>query len=188
MPTAQSFTGVILAGGASRRMGQDKANLTASNGQSMLTLMEHLLLEAGACNVVVLGRPGVSGGRADRRPYAGPVVAISDYLATQNIGSGHLIVPVDMPGLTCTLLRSLVQQDTWACYEGNNMPFFAVVDAVTPENSNRIGDLLHSRHAVYLPVPAGSDTAFANLNRPEEFARWELQHNQPVTIRMSAHA
>lgn len=73
-----AFTGVVLAGGASRRMGQDKA-LVPVGGRPMARIVADVLAGAGAAEVVVVGgdRSGLArlglDVRPDRWPGEGPL-------------------------------------------------------------------------------------------------------------------
>lgn len=171
-----SFTGVILAGGASRRMGQDKARLRAQSGEPLLDIMKHLLLAAGATKVVILGRPDEAGGIADKQVFAGPVRAIADYLNIQVPGSRHVVVPIDMPNLVVPMLQMLAAEDNWANFTNHYMPFLATAGAVVPDNIHRIGDLLAYFEAVELAVPVCQESAFLNLNHPHEFTQWRQKY------------
>ncbi len=178
----KGFTGVILAGGASRRMGTDKAALKTSNGEALLTVIKNRLQKAGAQKIVILGRPDEVGGIADKRPFAGPVQAIKDYLEGQTQGSQHLVVPVDMPGLTSQLLQSLALANSWANFEEQRMPFMAIACATTPSHITRIGGLLKHHKAVTLPIPRGQNQAFINLNHPQDFSEWRTKHQLPPDV------
>lgn len=167
-----SFTGVILAGGASRRMGTDKAKLTAQNGEPLLDIMKHLLVAAGAKNIIILGCPEEVGGIADKRSFAGPASAVIDYLAKRPSGSRHLVIPIDMPNLTTSLLRALTRSHSWAMYSGYNLPFLAIAGEATPTHLTRIKDLLSFHQANELTVNPRQEAAFLNLNHPKEYSRW----------------
>lgn len=169
------FTGVILAGGASRRMGVDKATLTV-NHMPLLMLMKQKLFEAGAQKIAVLGKENMVGGVPDKSPGAGPVCAIMDYLENQPYGSRHLIVPVDMPALRPNDLALLATEPYWACFKGYNLPFLAIADAIDLMPPRRIQDLLFIKMARRLGLPKGSETSFLNLNRPAEFAAYTNQN------------
>jgi len=185
--TPTEFTGVILAGGASRRMGTDKAQLTDQNGDPFLDIMRRILLTTGAHNVVILGRSSVKGGVADNCSFAGPVQAITDYLENCPSGSKHLIVPLDMPNLTATLLHTLITSGPWAHFIGYNMPFAVTAGASIPNDVSRVKDLLASQHATKLKVPSGQEGAFVNLNYPQEFIRWQGQCSSGEYQAITAH-
>jgi len=168
------FTGVILAGGASRRMGTDKGKLRLG-GKTMLAVMREKLLDAGAKNIVVLGRADEDGGIADRHPGCGPVNAALHYLDTQRVGSKHLFVPVDMPALDRGLLRLLGSQNYWAQLGTYNLPFLAIADGIKLSVPKRLYDLLMIKMARRLPVPQASQNDFLNLNRPRDYAEYAAQ-------------
>ncbi|WP_436795953.1 molybdenum cofactor guanylyltransferase [Actinospongicola halichondriae] len=78
MSATSAFDGAVLCGGASRRMGSDKALVTV-DGVAMACRVAHALQEAGAGNVVAVGGDHVALGElgldlvADRWPGEGPL-------------------------------------------------------------------------------------------------------------------
>src|ERR1700712_1952350 len=87
--------GLILAGGLSSRMGEDKA-LMQIHGLSMLDHTARVLRDMGADLVAVSGsRPG---GIPDHWPVAGPVGGMAS-AARVLPDADLLVVPVDMPRL-----------------------------------------------------------------------------------------
>ena len=76
-----AFSGVILAGGASRRMGTDKAFIEV-DGRALVDRLAKALTEAGANEVFVVGGDAIRIGRlglegvADRWPGEGPLGAV----------------------------------------------------------------------------------------------------------------
>jgi molybdopterin-guanine dinucleotide biosynthesis protein A len=102
-------TGVILAGGASRRMGgKDKALLPLSGGRRMIDAVHDVL--AGTCARVI-----VSGGAdllpdtttvADARAGAGPLGGIEAVLAS-GLDEQYLFCPCDLPRLDAATVRRL---------------------------------------------------------------------------------
>jgi molybdopterin-guanine dinucleotide biosynthesis protein A len=102
---------LLLTGGASRRMGRDKASLPAGDGRT-LAARTAALLAAVAAPVLEVG-PGRSGATAvaDIWPAAGPLAAVaSGVVALRATGweGGALVVATDLPGLDEALLRWLV--------------------------------------------------------------------------------
>lgn len=174
----QRFTGIILAGGASRRMGYDKAQMRIGD-KPMLDLMTEQLQACGAETVEVLGRAGGMHHIPDRFPLAGPAVALQDYLSSAKPGSRHLVVPVDMPGLHSASLRTLLRQPGWAYYEGHMLPMLAIAEGRKQTPVHRLKDLLRQNEALELPPPSADLGFFMNLNTPEDLAQWRRHAPQP---------
>ncbi len=98
--------GVVLAGGLSSRMGQDKAQLQRNNG-NMLDFSQQLLKESGIQNIVISGD---SHQVPDLIEKAGPVGGIYSVLAhysTLAKPKSLLILPVDLPLMTASALKQL---------------------------------------------------------------------------------
>lgn len=110
MAKALTLFGVILAGGRSSRMGQDKALLTVNN-ETMLSRTQQLLHSLGAKEVLVArNEPGCLN---DIYPGGGPMAGIhSALVATKpkknKVPVALLIVPIDMPLLDNNLLAELI--------------------------------------------------------------------------------
>ncbi|WP_417458979.1 molybdenum cofactor guanylyltransferase [Kordiimonas sp.] len=155
--------GVILAGGASRRMGHDKATLPWGNS-TLLDHMRALLFKAGVDRVVILGKPDVEDGVADETPFAGPVPALLSYLRAAGAGQRHVVVPIDMPYLSPALLAPLASVTHWTRYDGYVFPFTAIGGEIVSGSGPRLRDLLSANKATLLTVPAFADRAFRNLN------------------------
>ncbi|HBQ16925.1 MAG TPA: molybdenum cofactor guanylyltransferase, partial [Myxococcales bacterium] len=76
---ATSLVGIVLAGGRSTRMGEDKAGLVYG-GQTLLDHARALLEAAGCSSIYVSGRPDEPDGLEDTNPGGGPAHAIIDML------------------------------------------------------------------------------------------------------------
>lgn len=170
------FTGVILAGGRSSRMGKDKAQLPIANTTTMLEHMRKLLLTSGAEKTVVLGKPFEIDGIPDNAPLSGPVKAIADYLNSQKTGSKHIVVPVDMPGLKPELLSFLSVQDGWAQFTDQTFPFLATAKPELRITTDRLRSLLKEMNCERIPAPVCEgrqrDSSFINLNCPQDIGLW----------------
>ncbi|XOV79889.1 MAG: molybdenum cofactor guanylyltransferase [Aestuariibacter sp.] len=121
-----AFIGVVLSGGQSKRMGQDKAQLSAL-GKTMLNRTREVLLQAGAVEVVVSRNAGMTGEIADIYPACGPlsgIHAVCSQLPNQNL----LFVPVDLPLLSKTELQRLAkagsENQCLTRFTGHNLPLF----------------------------------------------------------------
>lgn len=104
--------GLLLTGGASRRMGRDKASIVLADGRTCAQTVAARLAEV-ADPVLEVG-PGTSGLTAvpDDRPGAGPLVALATGWATL-VGAGHmgpvLVLACDLPRVTVALLELLAR-------------------------------------------------------------------------------
>jgi len=137
--SSSTVSGIILAGGQSRRMGRDKA-LIDFQGQPIITRVMAALRELTNDIVVVSNRSDVYGPLgdpwgarvvADFDPPCGPLGGIAAGLQAMD-SELAIVVACDMPFLDVMLLRWLIDQA-----DGN--------DAVVP----RTGDEYEPLHAVY---------------------------------------
>ena len=110
-----AFTGVVLAGGRSTRMGRDKALLTLPNGRTLLEQAVATLRELGATEILVsigsdktYGLPGtreLPDVQADCGPLGGLHACLS--AAKEQL---CVVLAVDLPAMTPEYLRGLVSQ------------------------------------------------------------------------------
>lgn len=105
-------TGAVLCGGASSRMGRDKATLDL-RGRPMIQWVVDAMKEAGAKTVVALGdRPDLQlPVLADSEPGGGPLGAIIG--ALEQYGT-LLVCPCDVPMVSSQLLRKIISTATAA--------------------------------------------------------------------------
>lgn len=181
---ARYWTGVVLAGGRSSRMGCDKSQLQW-RGRTLLEHMRALLLEAGAARVVVSGSAD-GGGDAmhevvlDRESGRGPVAGLASVAAAHADGV-LLVVPVDMPMLAPALLSALADADSARCsvFADFVLPMRLLLDresrAVLAEleaSSGKGRSLrdLQARMGGTLRLPVMGDAgAFSNCNTPDQW-------------------
>ncbi len=102
------MAGVLLTGGASRRMGTDKARLVV-NGETLAARSARVL--ASACDPVVEVGPGVSGLPAVREEPAGagPLVALLAGVGALGEPRSVILLACDLPYVSAELLRLLVE-------------------------------------------------------------------------------
>lgn len=180
--------GVILAGGRSRRMSEDKA-LLKINGISLLQrqfqLLENLL---GKGNVFVSGDrsefPHIVDLETDIGPLGG-LISVCRYFFHQNRSQWLLVVPVDMPFLTEQGLSRLIQRSGRGAigkFKGQQLPFIVRDIDTVLEAANRlrgdcaVSDVKHqgSLGKLFLGVDvdeisAESEMFFTNINTPEDW-------------------
>ena len=106
-----SRSGFVLAGGKSSRMGRDKA-LLPFRGRTLVEAVAEAVAEA-AGRVTLIGDPKRYAGLnlpvvADRYPGCGPLAGIHCALALDQ-ADWNLVVACDMPELTPSFLRSLLE-------------------------------------------------------------------------------
>lgn len=108
--TEQVFTGIILAGGQSSRMGKDKGLITwkgktlIENALSILApLCENILISANNDHFDFLGYPVVR----DITPGCGPIGGIFSAL-TRSETLHNLVIPSDTPLITPEIYRFLI--------------------------------------------------------------------------------
>lgn len=126
--------GVVLTGGLSSRMGEDKAKLMR-NCTNMLDFSKSLLLDIGLSNVVVSGGFQQTNNRqqvTDIVEKAGPVGGIYSVIKTHK-PQAILVLPVDLPLMTShalTKLKQVGELSGKACfYQDHNIPLYLPVNA-----------------------------------------------------------
>lgn len=171
------IVGLVLAGGLSSRMGQDKAMLRI-DGRTLLERTLAALRAAGAEHVAISGDR--AGGIPDRWPAAGPIGGIAS--AAEGLPDGEwLVVPVDMPRLGNEVLMPLLQERTKAAtrWEHHPLPMRLTMNAATrdvlaglmtrPGPECSVSALQARLGATTLPLD-GIDTRWlVNCNTPDEW-------------------
>jgi molybdenum cofactor guanylyltransferase len=183
-------SGFVLAGGASKRMGQNKALLPYRG----TTLVEHVaktVLDAVG-SVTLIGDPELLGHLGltvlpDELPGCGPASGIYTALrATET--DWNLVVACDMPSVSGDILRELLQRSQTALRNcvaaagayGQPEPLCAAyhrrclpaVERAIRDKRLRMRDLIKEFGAVWMPVDA---SALANVNTPAEWAEFEAK-------------
>ena len=112
------FSGAVLAGGRSTRMGKDKAFLEV-DGEPLLARQLRLLDQAGASELLISGREGVDysafGVKViyDALPGVGPLAGLVSALQSASFPL-VLVLAVDLPAMTLAMLSMILG----ACTEG----------------------------------------------------------------------
>lgn len=184
----------IMAGGAGRRMGRDKA-LLELDGKTLLERIAGTALETGR-SVVVIGRERPPGWDRDDIlfipddvPGAGPLAAIATALR-------HLVVPVlalacDLPLMTTSAIRWLLDEAPRAheadgivvLNNGRPEPLFSVyfpsalphAEMLLASNRRALRDLLASGTFPTVDAPPEIIAALVNVNTPEEWGEVRSQ-------------
>jgi molybdenum cofactor guanylyltransferase len=193
-PRSDDLTGLVLAGGASQRMGRDKALLELNNRPLIAIVVERM---AEVCGEVMI----VS---SDRRPYAGfGVPVVEDRFRDVGVLGGlhagleaasfelTLAVGCDMPSLNPDLLRAFAEwaegfdvallrcgeqvEPLHAAYRRTCLP---AIEAVIRAGKRRVVSFFSRVTVRYVtledvaPIDPHLDS-FRNVNTPEEWeATW----------------
>ncbi len=186
--TAIDVTGVILAGGKSRRMGSDKAGMTI-DGQSLFERVSQALGQ-------VCAQRQIAGERPDLATQELP--AFADSFPGSSLGGLHnalvnsqtewvLVLPCDLAYPSAQLLQCLLArregvqaviprtrhgaEPLIGCYRRDILP---LVEEQIELNNLRMTDLIDRLQLRYLDeqdLPTGWRRALTNLNRPQDLER-----------------
>jgi molybdopterin-guanine dinucleotide biosynthesis protein A len=171
---ASGCVGIVLAGGRSRRMGQDKAMLPFGTS----TLLKHQLTTlAVLCDRVVVSGdyPGYDC-VGDLFPDRGPLGGMHA-IAKRFNQEALLFLPVDMPAMIPEVLTKLMTQSNPCHFDGQPLPcFFPIADDVAKSieslwESDSLKKSVHDLHAFlssrHMPSPA--QNPFENINTLEHW-------------------
>jgi len=163
-----NIAAIVLAGGRSSRMGQNKAFLKY-HGVSMLDHTISLLKKLGLNDIYVSGN--VEGYRCipDEISYQGPAKAIVHIIKKLHDYSGVLFVPVDMPLLEIEVLERLIKHKNGAYYKDWPLPAF-VTTLSDVEDISSVHNLLVRNKVEAIPLLEKHKKYFVNINTPKE---WE---------------
>lgn len=191
--------GVVLAGGLSSRMGQDKAKLQR-NSTDMLGFSKQLLTDSGVNNIVVSGNDYDI---PDKINESGPVGGIYSVLSRFPQAKSLLILPVDLPFMTAKTLTDLRLKGELSqkasYFEGHNIPLYLPNNAyveiflakefannsilntkqfsgkIAKKNGPSIKALL--QHIPHQAIQCGDNKALFNTNTPEQWQQAKSQFN-----------
>ncbi len=176
--------GLVLAGGRSSRMGQDKARL-CWHGQPLYRHIISLLTQAGVDHVLLSGS-GFAKELTDRAviclddvfPGRGPLGGIHAAVGYLNDNDRLLAIPVDMPLMPVGAIKTLARQQQTCSFSGFNLP---VLLHVTKESRQVINRLVNSddrkNYALWRllqqlgsqSLPTTMADYFVNANTPEQW-------------------
>ncbi|PAY15322.1 hypothetical protein CKO51_32455 [Rhodopirellula sp. SM50] len=184
---APNLLGVVLCGGASKRMGRDKAALTTHQGHSFL---EHACRRLQAhCQVVCVSSSSERDTDVQRIPDPpdshGPISGIHASLsfARDHGFDACVFTPVDTPSITSTDLQTLIDvfanhRDQVVCAVSDQTPdhiepliaiypvtLFDVIDQSIDDGQYSPRRLLRSLPIITVPLSAAS---CRNINTPSD--------------------
>ena len=180
--------GIVLAGGLSSRMGQDKALLPTEDGNLLQRTTR--LLQRCCDEVWISGRhmDGVHG-VLDRYPQRGPVAAIhaicEHALLNDSETFSLIFVPVDLPHLNQSAIECLINEPRPLCHFAQHpLPakvalvaevFAAAQDVLTSASENASVNALWRRLGAHvLPLTESVASQLVNVNTPEQWAKSQL--------------
>jgi molybdenum cofactor guanylyltransferase len=173
------IAGLILAGGASRRMGRDKAKLV-SGGKTLVERMAAILQKAGCAPVQISGQSGIK----DVYPGMGPLAGMHAAVLAIKEAKAIIIVPVDMPELSHKCLQKLSDTAGEAVFfEGQSLPLkLACTDQIlerlerilrSPGADLSIRNFVRGLKATVLDASEVKAQELTNLNTLADVKNWE---------------
>ena len=181
--------GLVLAGGQSSRMGQDKSRLIWQ-GEPLYQHMISRLTKAGIRQVLLSGH-GFSvrafpvdsfsvKSVSDIFPGRGPLSGIHAAVDSLSDGDRLLAVPVDMPLLPVEAIRMLSEQHQLCHFDGYNLPvMIPVTDDVRQVLAKQVQSQNPKDYALWrlyqaldgqsIALPPSMVEAFCNVNTPNEW-------------------
>ena len=191
-----AFVVLILAGGRSQRMGQDKSALQRPDGMTQLDYLIRLAKALNADRILVNhAHPAVTEPVSvirDRFTDKGPLAGI--HAATTELQNGDrlLVLPCDMPALTTSSLQPLLNAPACACFEHYPLPCVLTISTAltslleallnNEESDLSVKHLLSSVNASNLRPE--SEPSLINTNTPTQwqaFCRQESLKTAPQT-------
>lgn len=169
------FGAIILTGGASRRMGADKASLDW-DGQRAVDRVAALAMAAGAARVLTAGRDLGLEHVEDPEPGAGPVAGVlggARAMAARGLARA-LVLAVDAPTVTADDLAPLLAAPgPGAFYDGLPVPMVFELAALPgeAEASWPLRRLVERAGLAALPCDEAMRPRLRGANTPEERAR-----------------
>jgi molybdopterin-guanine dinucleotide biosynthesis protein A len=183
----EPITGIVLAGGASSRMGSDKAFLRIGAESAieralrqLRPLVDHVVVSAAERNSALFGDLHVA---VDREPGQGPLMGVACGLAASSTAINFLVacdIPEIDPLLVCRLLSHIDDHDIVvpSLKHGTQEPLFGVyrtcvaqaADLMLHEHRRQATGL--SAHCRVLVLPVEHSEWYANLNTREDFAQY----------------
>ncbi len=178
-----ALAAVILTGGQSTRMGQDKARLPL-HGKRLIDVIAVQASEAGINALYVSGEMEDYTYITDLIPQCGPVGGIcSSVLALENQYKRVLFIPVDLPKLKPELLHLLINQPhEFACYPVDHpLPCILPLNAKTYDHARTclqtlaagqkisVRGFLNELGAVTVNIPPALQNTLTNTNTPQQW-------------------
>ena len=164
----RNIAGVVLAGGRSSRMGQNKA-LLDYQGKPLIEHMMEILKRSGIKKVFISGDVDGYDCFSDPVPFTGPAEAIKSIIKRLSGYTGYLFVPVDMPLLKPEMLHLLLQQKEGGYFIDWPLPAF--ITPPYPESEKKSVQGLLDDCGIYpVALPDLLSSSMKNANTPQDWA------------------
>ena len=191
--TGNDFSGIVLAGGRSTRMGTDKTDLLI-DGRTFLENQVRKLQYLGAGEILISGRSSsLPGTRSvpDLVPGLGPLGGLCSCFPTCGYASA-LVISVDVPLLSVSTLEELLRAHqrggfdaTILAHNGRIQPLIAVYETDTFPLLQELTEGRRLAMRAYIERLryqlfgfSGDPEELLNCNRPEDLARLRHKSNQ----------
>ncbi len=170
-----NLPGYVLAGGASRRMGQDKA-LLVHEGTPLALRVARVLASAGCAPVSVVGRQGglVELGLPvvvePEHPGHHPLFGVAAALAHARPAEFALVCPCDLVDLRPSTVAQLLRERPCVAVGARRQPLLAVWPTAAYEDVLRGAHQGLSAHALArgLPTVEVAEADLRNANSPQD--------------------
>lgn len=168
MDDFSTIAGVVLAGGRSSRMGQNKA-LLDYRGKPLIEHMMEILKITGIKKIFISGDVDGYDCLSDQEPFTGPAEAIKSIIKRISGYAGFLFVPVDMPLLKPDMLHLLLQQKEGGYFIDWPLPAFMTPPYQQSEKTSVQG--LLDDYGIYpVALPEHFSFSMKNANTPQDWA------------------
>ncbi len=161
------IAGIILAGGRSSRMGQNKA-LMPFNGKPLVEHMVSILQNTGVDDIHISGQLDGYNCIVDNAPFAGPAKAIKSVVQKLPNYDGFLFIPVDMPLLKPDVLKLLLSSSNSSYFTNKPLPAF-IKNNIFNTDETSVKELLKSINATAIELPQKFLPAMVNTNTPQQW-------------------
>ncbi len=169
------IVGIVLAGGKSSRMGENKALLKYKN-QTLLEIAQQNLKKSGVHKVYISGCYKNYNCIADKQEYQGPAVAMQNIINSLPYNN-FLFTAVDMPLLTPLVFKHLMQFKQGAYFKNNYLPVFINKTQGTLTNKHhKVQDLLKNFKALEINIPLELKDLIVNINTKQDWQKHIHEH------------
>lgn len=192
----ESWTGLLLAGGASKRMGQCKSQLRIAGSSSQTFLQHGWSLLQSVCEAQFLLGQSLELAEdvqwMDDSTFAGPLKALADALPKVET-EWVLLIPVDMPGLHQKALeqfqQSAIEHQSVALTlpENGQLGFpvaiprrdFGAIMGASEKGASSLFSVLETLTRVNWTATRQAPLVLENINTPQQLRDWRASQESP---------